>query len=57
VENHLSGEEIAPKMASNEAGKQDQLPAKILAHVEKCLKCKVEVVEVVELISAYSEYL
>ncbi len=52
MEKHLTEEEIALYVDAIEAWKQDQLPAEILAHVEECLECKIEVVELLKLIEA-----
>jgi len=49
MERHLTEQEIAQYVDAIEAETANQLPENILAHVEECLECKIEIVEVREL--------
>jgi hypothetical protein len=42
---HLAENEIAQYVDALVSNKQDQLPEKILEHVEECLECKKEIMD------------
>lgn len=52
MDRHLDENEIAQYVEAIEAGKQDELPEEIRAHVEECFECKVEVIEMWKLLVA-----
>ena len=52
---HLSEEELALYVEGMKLDVSRRLPERLLAHVEGCLNCKVELMELFELVDALDE--